>query len=258
MKKIAALFGFALLLTACGNKDGYAPSDSLFPTGSVLLLDAATVAASDPCTVTTWGSSAAGGFNGTLSSCTPATSGWRGTGKTADPYSMLFDGTNYVSTTLDVQATAMSSTTWIAWIKPNSLPAAGSNQMIFGIDNNGGAFNRSLAIPVGTSNLNSYFSGGSTASGHSVDTSWQFIALRITPTAVKLRKNGSDKTFGTNPTYPATALRFTIGKSNGGAGAEAFKGYMAVVAVFNRELTDAELNKACLAHVSRFLGATCN
>ena len=253
-----AWLGFILVLSSCGTKDGYAPStQSLLPSNPALLLDASVSGYSSTCG-SLWPDLSGNSFHGTHSGCAAGTSGWRGSNTPSDPNRLLFDGTNYISTSLDQQQSTVAHTTWMAWILPTNLPVGGANRMVFGIDNNGGAFNRSLVINNGGSTFASYTGAANWASSLTATADvWQFVAVKFTPSDIVVYKNSSSSARGSAPSYGATALRFTIGRSNGGAGGEAFIGSMAWVAVYNRELSDSDIAKACHATKDRFLGATC-
>lgn len=232
-------------------------STPTLPTGASLTLDAANISGdgstpASTCAVTTWTDLSGNSNSGTLHCASGG--GWSGSGTSADPYRIDFDGSHtYVSSSFSPQPSTMTSTTWVAWVKPS----VGTFQHILSLDNHGGAWNRSVTID--TSAFSMFVGGPSntwTSSAADVG-SWQHIAVVFSPSDVIFYKNGTADDRGSAPTSSDTAQTFTIGRSAGGS-FDYFQGSVAWLAVYPRVLTATEVSNACKALQSRFAGVACN
>lgn len=246
LKSLTLITGAALFVSCTPTDDEILP----LPENPTLILDAESVL-TPGCGTTTWGDSSGNGNDGTLVGCTGL--GWQGTGSLADPYRLNFDGTNLnVTTSLDVDATAMPESTWIAWVRPTRLNH-GSEQQILSIDDDAGAFNRSVRLKPSTSQWSLYADPATTwEPANAIVDVWQQVAVVFTATGMKFYKNGTEYSYGGTPTFPtSTNLFLSIGASNNGA-ADRFAGDLAWVGVYARALTAAEIIAACLAIQGRF------
>ena len=161
-----------------------------------------------------------------------------------------FDGsTARVETNLDVQPSAMPSTTWDAWVYPttNNPSPSGDNsgrQTIFsdddgGLDRNVTQENGGWGVFTGSGIWNPVDSNGNLVSADL--NAWQHIAVVFTPTNIYFYKNGVQYTYGSPPTGGGTANTLTIGANKYNGGVEYFNGLIDEVDVFNRALAPAEI-----------------
>jgi parallel beta-helix repeat protein len=148
-------------------------------------------------------------------------------------HAFSFDGvTNYVGTSLDVQPSAMPSTTWEAWVFPTQ---PGGRQQILSDDD--GGFDRSVMVE---GNSFGVFTGGGVWSPANITFSqWQHIAVVFTPTNIAFYKNGVGSLFGFAPSGQLSGSKLQIGR-NPGFG-EFFKGLIDEVSIYNRALTPDEI-----------------
>lgn len=255
------LIGLTLfVLVSCspsfwGNSNRNSASNSISD-GASLIFDASTLTgASSPggtCSFSSWKDSSGSGNNGTIY-CAGG-GGFSGSGIPADPYKIVFSGSTSVTTLLDAQSNRLSSSTWIAWIKPTFS----SFQQILSIDDHIGNFNRSLLIDGSSGDFGVYNPFNSIWTTRPVDVGvWQFVAVTFTPTDIVFTKNGTFINLGVPPNYPSSAQKFTIGRSAAGL-FDFFTGGIAWIAVYPRALTPLEINNTCKALLPMFSGASCN
>lgn len=256
-----SLVVLTIILTSCGKSYGrssYSNSVSNnIAAGASLILDANTITgASSPggsCSVSSWNDSSGTGNTGTINCA--AGGGFSGTGIPADPYKIVFNGlSTSVTTTLNAQPNTMTSSTWMAWIKPAST----TFQEILSIDNHSGVFNRALLIDNTSQEYGVFNPFNSIWATKPVDIGvWQFIAVTFTPTDLIFTKNGTFMNLGVPPNYTSTLQTFTIGRSAAGF-FDFYNGSIAWLAVYPRALSSIEINNTCRALLLRFNGATCN
>ena len=171
-----------------------------------------------------------GSSNGTLQNGATFTAGMVG-------QAFVFDGVNdYVSTNLDVQPSAMPSTTWDAWVFPTRVNH-GSRQTIFSDDDVN--FDRTVVIEAGTSNFGVFTGRGVWQPVAVTLNQWQHIAVVYTPTNIEFYKNGVRFSFNSAPTGQGTNNRFQIGRNPGFN--EYYQGRIDEVEVFNRALSQTEV-----------------
>lgn len=205
----------------------------------------------------TWTDLSGASYDGTLVtlSCNQSDSGWVGSGTTASPYALALDGTDYVTTTLDAQNSAMAQTTWEAWIYPTRLNH-GTRQTIFSVDD--GGFDRSLLIEQSTSDISAFTGAGIYQAAALSANNWYHVVVVYSATDIKVYVNGTAYSFGSAFTGAgATTRRFTIG-TNPSFTNEAFKGKIAMVGVYTRALSQSEITESCQTYANRFSGAVCN
>jgi len=165
---------------------------------------------------------------------------------TAKPnLALQVDGSSqYVTTTLDAQPSAMPTTTWEAWIYPTRTNY-GARQTLFSIDD--GAYDRGVDIEANTSNF-AVFTGQGVWQPAAVDlNTWQHIAVVYTPTGIYFYKNGVEYVYNTNQGFSlnATANKFQIGRNPGFN--EPFKGQLDEVRVWNYQRTQAQVQAGMFA-----------
>lgn len=171
------------------------------------------------------------GNDGTLNGATFAA------GKVGQAFS--FDGgDDRVSTNLDVQPSAMPSTTWDAWVFPTRVNH-GSRQTIFTNDDAG--FDRGVIIEANTSNFGVFTGAGVWQPVPVTLNQWQHIAVVYTPTNIKFYKNGVEFSFGAAPVGQASNNTFHIGMNPLNGGIEFFQGRIDEVEVFNSALAAADI-----------------
>jgi regulation of enolase protein 1 (concanavalin A-like superfamily) len=148
-----------------------------------------------------------------------------------------FDGVDdYVSTSLDIQPSAMPSMTWVGWVYPTRANHS-VRQTIFSGDD--GGFDRALIIELNSFNFALYNGNGTWSMAPVSVNQWQHLAVVYTPTNMIMFKNGVRFDAGFAGTGQASANRFNLGRHpwNG----EFFQGRIDEPAVFNRALTDSEI-----------------
>lgn len=103
-----------------------------------------------------------------------------------------FNGTNQWATTdLDVQPSALPTTTWEAWVFPTRVKAS-TRQPMLSCDT--GGYGRSVLIETGTTNF-AVFVGSGVWQPTSVTTNaWQHIAVIFSPTNVLFLRTESGST----------------------------------------------------------------
>ena len=148
-----------------------------------------------------------------------------------------FNGTNQWATTdLDVQPSALPTTTWEAWVFPTRVKAS-TRQPMLSCDT--GGYGRSVLIETGTTNF-AVFVGSGVWQPTSVTTNaWQHIAVIFSPTNVLFFKNGVRFNYGKAPGIQSSSQKLTIGRSPGYG--EYFAGDIDEVTIYNRALTDSEI-----------------
>jgi RHS repeat-associated protein len=148
-----------------------------------------------------------------------------------------FDGTDdYLSTDLDVQPSAMPSTTWEAWVYPTRLNYAGRQALL---SNNDGGFDRSITIEPNSSNFGVFTGSGVWQPIDATLNQWQHIAVVYTATNIEFYKNGVRFSFNTAPTGQASTNRLHLGiDPNFGY---LFKGHLDEVSIYNRALAASEI-----------------
>jgi hypothetical protein len=141
-----------------------------------------------------------------------------------------------VSTELDVQPSALPTTTWEAWVFPTKVKAP-ARQHVFSGD--GGGYGRSALIEAGTTNF-AVFTGGPVWQPTSVSTNeWQHIAVIFTPTNIYFYKNGVGFSYGKAPSGQSSSQKLAIGRNPGNG--EYFTGDIDEVTIYNRALTESEI-----------------
>jgi hypothetical protein len=138
----------------------------------------------------------------------------------------LNGSSSYIGTSLDVQPSAMSSTTWEAWIYPTSTSGT---QMVF--SNDDGYFDRGVESTRDYDGRFNVFTGSGVWTPASPTlNSWQHIAVVYTPGNIYFYKNGTKYSYGA-PSTGSSIYKFNIGR-NPGFG-EYFAGKMDEVRVSN-------------------------
>lgn len=223
------------------------------PSGASLIFDMKSLAGSGSCTTTSLNDDSGGGNTGTLHCASGG--GFAGTGTSADPYRVNFDGAHtYISTNFDAQSGTLPATTWLAWMRPSNT----NFSHVLSLDNHGGAFNRALVIDNGSGQYGVFHPSTTWTSGLSVSTGqWELVAVVFTATDITLYRGGSNADFGSAPSYVDTVQKFTIGRSAGGS-FDYFTGDIGWVGVYPRALSASEINQVCLALQSRYAGSSCN
>ncbi|MBI4661362.1 MAG: carbohydrate-binding protein, partial [Verrucomicrobia bacterium] len=145
----------------------------------------------------------------------------------------IFDGgDDYVDTALDVQPSAMPSTTWEAWVFPTR---PGPRQQILSCDD--GGYDRSVLIE--DRGFGVFTGAGGWVPVTISPSQWQHIAVVYTPTNIEFYKNGVRFSFGAAPVGQSTGNKLQIGR-NPGFG-EYFMGRIDEVAVYDRALSPTEI-----------------
>nr|BDT29911.1 LamG domain-containing protein [Bacteriovorax sp. HI3] len=255
MKKLILSVFLLSLITSCSNSSGSGSSKSL-PGGASATFDAENANGdrsipSTGCSISTWVNTSNSALNGSLD-CSMG-GGFAGNGIFTSPYRFEFNGTSTVVTTsINARPSALSSTTWMAWVYPTST----TFQHVLSIDNHSGSYNRALVIQ--NSNWSAFTGTSTTFESHSIDVNqWQHIAVVYTPSGITVYKNGTASSYGSAPTINNVANTFTIGRSAGGAW-DYFQGSIAWVAVYPRELGKSEIQSACRALANRFDAIVCD
>lgn len=167
-------------------------------------------------------------------------------GKVGQAFSL--NGVNQsVLTPLDVQPSAMPSTTWDAWVFPTRVNHF-QRQAIFSGDDAG--FDRGVLIEVGTANFAVFtgFTGTGVWQPVAVDLNqWQHIAVVYTPSNIEFYKNGVRFSFGSPATGQASNNRLRIGANPLLGGIEFYQGLIDEVEIFNRALSSNEISSIFLA-----------
>jgi hypothetical protein len=172
-----------------------------------------------------------GGNHGTLQQGASFTEGRVGR-------ALLFDGVDdYVATSLDVQPSAMTATTWEAWVRPARVPHT-SHQTLF--TNDDGGFDRGIIISANT-HLYSVLTGtGLWNLGiNAAQDQWQHIAVVYAPNYIEAYINGNRYRYHAPPSGQATVNKFRIGGNP--AHGQYFKGAMDEVSIYNRALSQSEI-----------------
>lgn len=142
----------------------------------------------------------------------------------------------YVATEVDVQPSAMPSTTWTAWVYPTRVNYK-KRQLILS-DNDGGN-DRSVLIAADTAHF-AVLTGTGIWVATSVDAKrWQHIAVVYTPSGIEFYKNGIRYPSGQIPRGQESHFKLQIGR-NPGFG-EYFEGLIDEVRIYNRALSAAEI-----------------
>ncbi|MEP7338784.1 MAG: putative Ig domain-containing protein [Acidobacteriota bacterium] len=178
-----------------------------------------------------------GSNNGTLHNSATFAAGFVGK-------AFSLDGVDdYVSTTLDVQPSALPNVTWEAWVYPTRVNAA-TRQSIFSTDD--GGFDRAVTIEAGSDHFGVFTGAGVWVPVAVTLNQWQHIAVVYTPSGIEFYKNGVKYTFNGAPSGQATANRFHIGR-NPSAAEEYYEGLVDEVGIYNRALTEAEIQTVVTA-----------
>jgi hypothetical protein len=158
---------------------------------------------------------------------------------------LQFDGSSqYVTTTLDAQPSALPTTTWEAWVYP-TLTNSGIRQTLFSIDD--GAYDRGVDIEANTNDY-AVFTGVGTWIPTTVDlNTWQHIAVVYTPTGISFYKNGVEYVYDTSNGFEVnpTNNKFQIARNPGFN--EPFKGQLDEVRVWNYQRTQAQIQTGMFA-----------
>ncbi len=143
---------------------------------------------------------------------------------------------DYVATEVDVQPSAMPSTTWTAWVYPTRVNYK-KRQLILS-DNDGGN-DRSVLIAADTAHF-AVLTGTGVWVATSVEVKrWQHIAVVYTPSGIEFYKNGIRYPSGQIPRGQESHFKLQIGR-NPGFG-EYFEGLIDEVRIYNRALSAAEI-----------------
>lgn len=238
-----------------------APTPTIVP-GMVLYFDASFVNGnygipSTPCGETVWVDLSGHGNHGTLSGFSCTTSGFMGAGSPLNPHRLTYDGSlGEIGTNLDVQPSAMPSTTWEGWIRPTLFNST-TRQAIFSSDDSG--WDRTLLIEANTDKLAAFvgFTSPTVFLATSLDLNrWQHVAVVYTPTNVHVYHDNQKFSLNAVPGSMPTVNKLTLG-TNPGFG-EVFNGDIAYLTVYDRALSDAEIGERCRALQPRFNGAVCH
>jgi hypothetical protein len=150
-----------------------------------------------------------------------------------------FDGVDdcVVTTTLDVNYSAMPITTWEAWVLPTANNA--NWRTIFGIED--GGWDRNLFVNGGNFHAG-YLNGGWQITSANLN-EWQHVAIVYNEASgvMKFYKNGTLFTFSTNIGIPSSVRKFAIGCSQQGSPNHFFQGKISDVRVWNVERTQAQI-----------------
>ncbi|HMW36394.1 MAG TPA: FG-GAP-like repeat-containing protein, partial [bacterium] len=186
--------------------------------------------------------SSGNGNNGTNNGATPTTDRF---GNANGAYS--FNGTsNYVSTNLDVQPSAIPITSWSAWIYPTRLNYA-SNQAILSSDD--GLADRSLTIRQTTDSIAVYVGGGVEWRPFKLNANqWQHLVVTYKSDNIYVYLNGVKYTYGSAGNILTTVNKLTVGKNPGLS--NYFQGNIDDIVIFNRQLSDQEVDS--LYHVGNW------
>ena len=153
-----------------------------------------------------------------------------------------FDGLDdNVATPLDVQPSAMPSTTWDAWVFPTRVNSP-SGQSILSADD--GGFDRNIGIHENQSNFTVYTGGTGSGLWHPVPVTlneWQHIAVVYTPSDIEFYKNGQRFSFGQPATGQSSLNKLHIGRNPFVSAGSFFEGLVDEVEVFDRALSQAEI-----------------
>jgi hypothetical protein len=150
------------------------------------------------------------------------------------------DGSDdYVLTSLDVQPSAMPSSTWEAWVFPSRVNFPARQSILCGDD---GGFDRCVLIEQGTSNFGVFTGSGVWQPVSVTPGQWQHIAVVYTSTDILFYKNGVRYSLGSGFFGGgASANRFTIGANPLNGYTEHYRGSVDEVRVYSGQLTQAEI-----------------
>jgi hypothetical protein len=149
---------------------------------------------------------------------------------------LSFNTSNYVSTNLDVQPSAMPNTSWEAWFYPTE-----SNYYTGHIlSSDDGGFDRFIRVAY----VNNFSIG---AGGREWvpptnfnPNQWYHIVVIWTTDNIYFYKNSVKYTYGAAPGSQSTTRKLSIGANP--VGAEGFKGKVDEVRIYNRVLSDEEIS----------------
>ncbi|MBI5360236.1 MAG: DUF2341 domain-containing protein [Planctomycetes bacterium] len=148
------------------------------------------------------------------------------------------DGTgDYIITSLDVQSSAMASTTWEAWVYPTRLNYASGRQQILTDDD--GGYDRAVLIETGTSNFGVFTGSGCWQAASANLNQWQHIAVVFTSGNILFYKNGVQYSYGGAPSGQTSGNKLSIGWNQ--AVGEYFQGMIDEVRIYNRALSTGEI-----------------
>ena len=157
-----------------------------------------------------------------------------GNGKVGRAFS--FDGTDdAVKTNLDVQGSALTTTTWEAWVYPTRINVG--RQQVFSIDD--GGYDRSVLIEAGTGKWMVFVGGTNWLVTDVTLNEWQHLAVVFSTTDVEFYKNGVRFSYGSAPGSSPTGQKLWIGGSPGYG--EYFQGLIDEATVYNRTLSANEI-----------------
>jgi hypothetical protein len=230
------------------------------------------------CSVTSWHDRSASRLDGTLTQFSGCqTNGWQGDGTSARPYALVFDGArNFVQLpTIPGSIDLDQGLTIEVWARP-----ASSGSWARFIDFGNGAANDNLVFTrAGTSGVIHFnifdgfttwgMPGANSRDGVLVNARWMhLVATQVSAGAGSCQRCSATGRLYANaelvngPSYNTiTSMRIDrrlnyIGRSNWPQDA-LFAGSMAVVRIYNRTLSQAEISKNCLALRGRFEGVAC-
>jgi Leucine-rich repeat (LRR) protein len=152
--------------------------------------------------------------------------------------SIQLNGTSdFITTSVNADPTAMPTTTWEAWVYPTNVTSF--RQTIF--TNDDGGFDRGVIVDQGV-NFGIFVSAGSWQPVAITPNQWQHIAVVYTPTNVFFYKDGVEYAYGSAAGTGPTTNYFTIGLNP--SFGEAFTGKIDEVRVWNVARTQSEIQSA--------------
>ncbi|MDJ1185569.1 lamin tail domain-containing protein [Roseofilum casamattae] len=149
---------------------------------------------------------------------------------------LVFDGNDYVATTLDAQPSALPATTWEAWVKPTR----NMNHWDTILSTDDGHWDRAVASNAGRFRI---FHGSGAWDAVAADINqWQHIAVVYTADKhIKFYKNGTEYVYPEQSSIGSTKHRFFIGWIKGTA--HYFQGSIAEVRIWNYAREQAEIQR---------------
>ncbi|MCB0405568.1 MAG: LamG domain-containing protein [Bdellovibrionales bacterium] len=280
---------FALLLARCGSNGGGSgggggdTTPTTVTSGLVYQLDAATYDGSafpaTGCATLTW-TDLISALTGTLTGFAGcgSTSGWNGTGATADPYRLVLDGTNdrvdLGTGTLGTKLAGASAVTIDFWVRYSTLESGKyDNNLIYvsvdgakaglWINFRGDGANAGKLLIAGRSQTTDSFLEKTGASSFASGT-WIHLTgiFNFGSGELNLAYDGSLETASSVGFTAATYTQGTATASDSltyyNAATDYLNGDIAYVGVYNRELSPAEISQNCTALKDRFPSHTCN
>lgn len=251
-----------------------AATDQSDPTNPVLSLDAAKATGKGPhknCGEPIWKDLSRKGNDATVSinsACASGASGWSGDGTAADPYAFAFDGVddilgNESASGLPLRSAARTQMAWIMRYPGNVTKNVGG--IIFQgtpTDNNGFSVGISNAMTLYISVYgNDLQSSETIQNGQWVHAAFTYDgAGSFTAATAKGYINGALTTqsdaYHSGGPVNTTGAGYSLGAPYNTTG-YFFKGKIALLKMYDRALSAAEIKEHCQATASRFQGAAC-